>query len=66
MWERIVGVLFVLLGIWQMYVSKRYGHQVTHHGNAATSSFSLLALADSFYLGVMFVGIGIATFFMQF
>ncbi|MFD1392491.1 hypothetical protein ACFQ3L_02665 [Lacticaseibacillus jixianensis] len=66
MWERVVGVLFLLLGVWQMVVSKRYGHHVTKHGDAATSPFSLLALADSFYIGIMFVGLGIATFFMQF
>lgn len=60
MWERLFGVLFILLGVWQVYASKRYGHQVTKHGDTATSPFSLLALGNSFYLGVIFAGMGVA------
>lgn len=63
MWETIAGVAFILLGVWQFYISYRVRNTVTRRTNENAAFFSPFALGYSFFIGLVFAGMGVALLF---
>ncbi|WP_119317118.1 hypothetical protein [Companilactobacillus formosensis] len=61
--ESIFGVLFILIGIWQLFISIKYLNVLKKVGNKTTSGFSPLAIYFSLFIGVVFLVIGISAVF---
>lgn len=60
-WERIVGILAILFGIYQMVNSYKYVRVLQHHGTKSTSNFSALTVWYSLLFGLGIMAIGIVT-----
>ncbi|WP_334340846.1 hypothetical protein [Companilactobacillus sp. HBUAS56275] len=62
----ILGTLFIIIGIWQMFATTKYFKEIKTNGNKTTSPFSLIALWFSLVLSIIFIFIGLAAFFNWF
>jgi len=54
-----LGIVLLLLGVWQGYASVRYFRQIKQHGTAGTSSFALLAAWSGAVMGIILIAAGI-------
>ncbi|MEG0254390.1 MAG: hypothetical protein RR554_03825 [Vagococcus sp.] len=62
----LLGSLFLLLGTWQFWVTKRSYTQVKEHGDKDTSSFILGSFVTSLVMAFTFIIIAIICFTMDF
>lgn len=60
MWENIAGIALILLGAWQVYLSFRFRHTLTRRTDPNAATFSPFGLAYSFFIGLVFAGMGVA------
>lgn len=60
MWESIAGVVLILLGVGQVYLSYRFRRTLMRRTDENAAFFSPFALGYSFFIGLVFVGMGIA------
>ncbi|MGL9746873.1 hypothetical protein [Enterococcus sp. DIV0170] len=51
----LFGVIFLLLSIWQLVMTKRSFSSLKKNGNENTSPFILLGLWFSFIIGIVFL-----------
>lgn len=53
----IIGVIFFLLGVWQLWLTKRTFINLKAGGNRETSPFIMISLGSSLVMGILFLGI---------
>ena len=56
---KLFGAILAMLGLWQIYASKKYFQTLKKEGNQSTSAFSPLAIYSGFLSGFIFIIIGI-------
>lgn len=59
----LIGIVLSLLGIFQIYSTKGAFSNLKTNGNRSTSPFMLYALYFSFFIGLVFVILGLALIF---
>lgn len=59
MLQTITGIVVILIGLWQLYVTYRGFKHTKEHGNASTSPFSALTFYFSGGFGVILLGIAV-------
>ncbi|AUI71291.1 hypothetical protein COSHB9_12980 [Companilactobacillus alimentarius] len=59
----VVAILFIIIGIWQIFISVKYFKYLKQNANKDTSRFVLLAVWSSFIIGLFLFVIGISAFF---
>ncbi|MFC4770778.1 monovalent cation/H(+) antiporter subunit G [Enterococcus hermanniensis] len=62
----IIGVIFFLLGVWQLWITKRTYTNLKASGNQETSPFIMISLGSSLIMGVLFLGIAGYSFTQMF
>jgi uncharacterized membrane protein len=60
MWEKLAGIVMILLGCWQFVAGVRQFKQVKHHGDKNTSPFIMYANFYGFFFGALLLILGIA------
>lgn len=53
----LIGMVFLVLGIWQLWMTKRSFSNLRNKGNAGTSPFIMVSLWSSFVMAILFLGI---------
>ncbi|MFT8411028.1 MAG: hypothetical protein ABF743_00500 [Schleiferilactobacillus perolens] len=51
----LIGVVFIALGVLQLFLARRYFRSIKKYGNKNTSPFSLLGVYFSYFIGVVFI-----------
>ena len=59
----IFGILFLLLGLWQLVMFKRAFSHLKHQGDKTTSPFIMLSLWSGLLFAIVFLGISFSCFF---
>lgn len=53
----IIGMVFLALGIWQLWMTKRSFSNLKNKGNEGTSPFVMVSLWSSLVMAIIFLGI---------
>lgn len=61
----IVGIVVILLGIYQLFNSRKYVHEIQKDGNKTTSHFVGYAVWSSFVVGILIIGMGMSILSMR-
>lgn len=64
--SKLIGVVFLLLSVWQFWISKRSLKEVKQNGNKSTSPFMLVSLASSMGIAIVFLVVAFMCFTMDF
>lgn len=59
----IFGIIFVLVGIWQLAITWRTFTKLKTEGSKETSPFIMLSLSNSLLFAVVFFTVGVGSFF---
>jgi len=59
----IAAILFLIIGVWQIYITIVYFKNLKKNANKNTSSFVLAAMWSSLVVGVILTVLGISAFF---
>ncbi|KRK45371.1 hypothetical protein N0K71_06575 [Dellaglioa algida] len=54
----IIGIIFILIAIWQLFMTWQTFTKLKKEGTKDTSSFITLALSNSLLFAVIFFGVG--------
>jgi hypothetical protein len=61
-----IGVIFLLVGIWQLAMTWRTFARLKTKGDKSTSPFIMLGLWTSFSFSIIFLAVALGCFFGQF
>ena len=61
--SNIFGIVFMLIGLWQMYATVKYFKTLKVNAGKSTSAFSPMAIYFSFALSLIFFFLGLAAVF---
>jgi hypothetical protein len=61
----IVGIVVILLGIYQLLNSRKYVHEIQKDGSKTTSHFVGYAVWSSFVVGILIIGMGMSILSMR-
>lgn len=61
--SNILSIVFILIGIWQMYATVSYFKTLKVAASKSTSAFAPMAVYFSFTLSLFFILIGLAAVF---
>lgn len=59
----VIGVIFIIIGFYQLYAVIGYFKFLKKHGNSSTSPFSLFGLWTSLMFSLLTIGIGFGAVF---
>lgn len=58
----VVGIIFLVLGVWQLWMTKRSFTNLRQKGNKDTSPFVMFSLWSSLLMAIIFLGISYSCF----
>ncbi|KRK52426.1 hypothetical protein FC97_GL000228 [Companilactobacillus kimchii DSM 13961 = JCM 10707] len=61
--KNIFSTLFIIIGIWQFFVTINYFKTLKKSGGKSTSAFSPMAIWFSFILAITFIILGLSSLF---